>query len=89
MQRFIVALTVVAASAIAAQAMPVGRDHGQQSVIVAVGDKCGINRYRDANGVCRRTHQIAKPPKQFYSTCGGVNAHRVCNWTGQCWMVCD
>jgi hypothetical protein len=88
MQRFIVALTCVAASTLAAQAMPVGRDHGQ-SVIDAVADKCGINRYRDASGVCRRTHQIAKPPKQFYSTCGGVNAHRVCNWTGHCWMVCD
>ncbi len=91
MQHFVAALITigVAMSAIAAEAMPVGRDDAQPSLIDSVADKCGINRYRDASGVCRRTRQIAKSPKQFYSTCGGMNAHRVCNWSGQCWMVCN
>jgi hypothetical protein len=69
--------------------MPFGSDQTQDSLVVPVADKCGVGRYRDSNGICRRQYQFGKPPKQFYGVCGGMNAHRVCNFTGQCWMVCD
>ncbi len=51
MQRFMIALviTVVAVSGVA-WAMPIGRDHAQSHLIVAVADKCGFNRYPDASG---------------------------------------
>jgi hypothetical protein len=89
-QLFAIALTAAAVGLSAgAAAMPFGRDQTQDSLAVPVADKCGVGRYRDANGVCRRKYQIGKPPKQFYGACGGMNAHRVCNLSGQCWMVCD
>jgi hypothetical protein len=91
MRRFVVALTatVVTMSANSAGALPTGPTYPRPSLIVAAADDCGVNRYRDASGVCRRTRQIARPRKQLYGSCGGMNAHRVCNWSGQCWMVCD
>jgi hypothetical protein len=79
----------IAWSATIAQSMPVGGDQTQDSLVVLAADKCGIGRYRDANGVCRRKYQFGIPPKQYYGSCGGTNAHRVCNFSGQCWMVCD
>ena len=92
MNQFI-ALCVAAAAlawpAGALQAMPVGSDRTNDSLVVPAADGCGINRYRDANGVCRRKYQFRRAPKQFYGSCGGTNAHRVCNFSGQCWMVCD
>jgi hypothetical protein len=27
--------------------------------------------------------------RPLYGVCGGLNSHRVCNFFGQCWMVCD
>jgi len=81
--------TVITWSATIAQSIPFGGDQTQDSLVVSVADKCGIGRYRDANGVCRRKYHFGKGPKQYYGSCGGANAHRVCNFTGQCWMVCD
>src|SRR5262245_20900676 len=56
-----------------------------------VADGCGINRYRDARGICRRKYEFTRHrgKSQLYGACGGVDSHRVCNLYGQCWMVCD
>jgi hypothetical protein len=78
-------------SAIAVQAMPFSSDPNRGSLVVPVADKCGFNKYRDANGICRRKYvfgdRYGKRP--LYGACGGMNSHLVCNLYGQCWMVCD
>jgi hypothetical protein len=68
---------------------PIGT--GQAALALPVADGCGINRYRDARGICRKTYVINRHqgPQPFYTGCGGVNSHRVCNLYGRCWMVCD
>ena len=80
---------VVALSAGGTQVPRLADDQTQHDLVVLTADRCGIGRYRDANGVCRRKYALGKASKQFYGSCGGMNAHRVCNFTGQCWMVCD
>jgi hypothetical protein len=81
----------VALSAIAAQAMPFGRYRAYGSLVVTVADGCGVNKYRDPRGVCRRKYVLGDHygKKPFYGACGGLNSHRVCNLFGQCWTVCD
>ena len=86
---FALTAAVVAISAGTVRAMPLGGNHAPDNLVVPAADKCGVGRYRDAHGICRRKYQIGKPPKQFYGACGGMNSHRVCNLSGQCWMVCD
>jgi hypothetical protein len=76
-------------SASAAQTLPIWSDLTQDSGVIAVADKCGIGRYRALNGKCYRKYYVGRGPKQFYSACGAVNSHRVCNFSGQCWMVCN
>ena len=80
---------VVALSAGGTQVLRFADDQTQHNLVVLTADRCGIGRYRDANGVCRREYAFGKALKQFYGSCGGMNAHRVCNFTGQCWMICD
>src|SRR5262245_20150372 len=75
-----------------AQPMPLASiQPGQPGLAVHVADGCGINRYRDSRGVCRRKYVLGRHQGKtpFYGACGGVNSHRVCNLYGQCWMVCD
>jgi hypothetical protein len=80
----------VALSASAAHAMPFGGTRAQGGVVIPIADGCGINKYRDSSGVCRRKYYFRRAgPRQFYSACGGKRAHRECNFIGQCWMVCD
>ncbi len=59
--------------------------------VIAVADGCGINKYRDARGVCRRVYVFRRHVgrKPLYGACGGLTSHRVCNFIGQCWMECD
>ena len=86
----ILVAVALALSAGTAQALPIGRDQAQATLLIPIADGCGINRYRDANGVCRRKYFLRRiAPRQFYSACGGKRAHRECNLIGQCWMVCD
>jgi len=86
---FLVA-AVVPLSANAAQTIPFARSHALDSLVVPVAGGCGVGRYRDRDGVCRRKFYVLRHgPRQYYSVCGGVSAHRVCNLVGQCWMVCD
>jgi len=80
---------VVALSAGGTQVSRFADDQTQHNLVVLTADRCGIGRYRDANGVCRRKYAFGQASKQFYGSCGGMNAHRVCNFTGQCWMICD
>jgi hypothetical protein len=74
------------------EAMPLAPIGAEPIGLVApVADGCGVNRYRDARGICRKkyvitSHQGRQP---VYTGCGGVNSHRVCNLYGHCWMVCD
>ncbi len=93
MDRLFAAVLLAAALALsagAAKAMPLASDGRQDSLIVPVADGCGVNRYRDAHDVCRRKYYFTRRhPKQFYGACAGSSAHRVCNFFGQCWMVCD
>ena len=80
----------VALSAGAAQALPFAGDRTQHSLVVPAAGGCGIGRARGPDGVCHRKYYlIRRGPHEFYSTCGGRGAHRVCNLIGQCWMVCD
>ena len=81
----------VALSAVAAQAMPLIPDQAPSGMITPVADGCGINRYRGPDGVCRRKYYFGDHygPKSFYGACSGIGAHRVCNFFGQCWMVCN
>ena len=89
--RFLIAAAfVLVCSASTVEAMPFQSDQSFDILVLSIADKCGIGSYRDANGVCRRKYLFGRTPrKQFYGSCGGVNAHRVCNFIGQCWMVCD
>jgi len=77
------------AGAEAAPLAPV--DTGQVALTIPIADGCGFNRYRDARGTCRKKYVITRHQGQrpFYTGCGGVNSHRVCNLYGRCWMVCD
>jgi len=89
---FVRILFFAAASLLAAggKAMPVvPAEH--TTVAVPVADGCGINRYRDSRGICRRKYVFERHSgkRPLYSACGGLDAHRVCNWYGQCWMVCN
>lgn len=80
----------IALSAGSVQALPIGHDRIPDTLLIPVADGCGINKYRDAKGVCRRKYYFRrKSPWQFYSACGGKHAYRECNFIGQCWMVCD
>jgi hypothetical protein len=94
MKEFWRIVLVVAAAGLSAgaAAMPVAPiEHAGTTLAVPVADGCGFNRYRDARGICRKkyviTRQQGKQP--FYTGCGGLNSHRVCNLYGHCWMVCD
>jgi hypothetical protein len=68
---------------------PIGA--GPIVVAIPVADGCGVNRYRDARGICRKKYVITRHQgrQPVYTGCGGVNSHRVCNLYGHCWMVCD
>ena len=75
-----------------ARAMPLAPIWTEQAgLTIPVADGCGFNRYRDARGICRKKYVITRHrgPQPFYTGCGGVNSHRVCNLYGHCWMVCD
>lgn len=76
----------------AAKAMPLAPIGTEQArLAIPVADGCGFNRYRDARGICRKKYVITRHRgrQPFYTGCGGLNSHRVCNLYGQCWMVCD
>jgi hypothetical protein len=68
---------------------PMGTE--QERLAIQVADGCGVNRYRDARGICRKKYVITRHQgrQPVYTGCGGVNSHRVCNLYGHCWMVCD
>ena len=69
--------------------VPIGTE--QARLAIPVADGCGINRYRDARGICRKKYVITRHQgrQPVYTGCGGLNSHRVCNLYGHCWMVCD
>ena len=79
----------VALSANAAQTLPIWSDLTSDSMVVAVADRCGIGRYRAYNGKCYRKYYTGRGEKQFYGACSALDSHRVCNFSGQCWMVCN
>jgi len=74
-----------------AQAFPFGGQRLYPGLIVPVADGCGINRYRDAHGVCRRKYILGGHMRKgsAFDTCGGKHSHRQCNIFGYCWTVCD
>lgn len=79
-------------SIVAAKAVPfapIGAEPAK--VATPVADGCGFNRYRDARGICRKKYVMTRHRgrQPFYTGCGGLNSHRVCNLYGHCWMVCD
>lgn len=80
------------ASAVTAQAMPLAPlGLKDRAAAIPIADGCGFNRYRDARGICRKKYVITRQQgrQPFYTGCGGLNSHRVCNLYGHCWMVCD
>lgn len=79
----------VALSVSAAHALPIWSDLASDSMVVAVADGCGIGRYRAHNGKCYRKYYAGRGKKQFYGACSALDSHRVCNFYGQCWMVCN
>jgi len=81
--------TAVALSVSAAQTFPFLRDPTQGSMVIAVADGCGVGRYRAHNGKCYRKYYVGRGQKQYYGACSAVDSHRVCNFSGQCWMVCN
>ena len=86
----ILIISMLALSAGVAQAMPFRSYQTQARLIAPVADGCGVGRYRGPNGECRRKYFRDRfAPRPYYSSCGGLGAHRVCNIFGQCWMVCD
>ena len=94
MGRLIAAVLTAAAlalPAIAAQAMPFAGGRTQAGLLVPVADGCGINRYRDSRGICRRKYVLrgSRGKQPAFDVCGGQKSHRVCNFVGQCWTVCD
>jgi hypothetical protein len=90
---FVLQFATVVFLAGSAQAMPLAPvvQPAQPGLAIHVADGCGINRYRDSRGVCRRKYVLGRyqGKTSLYGACGGVNSHRVCNLYGQCWMVCD
>ena len=76
--------------AAAAQIMPPDRG-SNRTTVTFVADNCGFNKYRDAQGVCRRKYVVRSHDvkKRSYDVCGGLNSHRVCNLTGRCWTECN
>jgi hypothetical protein len=83
---------VVVVLPVAAKSAPLAPvKHAAPELTIPVAEGCGINRYRDSRGVCRRKYEFTRHrgKPQLYSACGGVDSHRVCNLYGQCWMVCD
>jgi len=75
-----------------AKALPLAPvSNGEVALPIPVADGCGFNRHRDARGICRKKYVITRHQgrQPFYTGCGGVNSHRVCNLYGRCWMVCD
>jgi hypothetical protein len=79
-------------SIVAARAMPFAPIGAEPvKLAIPVADGCGFNRYRDARGICRKKYVITRHRgrQPFYTGCGGLNSHRVCNLYGHCWMVCD
>jgi len=95
MTKMIACIALAAASGLSiagAKGMPLSPiSMGQAALAVPVADGCGFNRYRDARGICRKKYVITRHQgrQPFYTGCGGVNSHRVCNLYGRCWMVCD
>ena len=95
MSRLLVGILISAAAGLlgaGANALPISPVEVEHAAIVTpVADGCGINRYRDARGICRRKYVFERHSgkRALYRACGGLNSHRVCNWYGQCWMVCD
>ena len=89
-----IALAVASSlSVVGAKAMPLAPSisTAEAALAIPVADGCGFNRYRDARGICRKKYVITRHQgrQPFYTGCGGVNSHRVCNLYGHCWMVCD
>jgi hypothetical protein len=83
---------VVVALPVAAKSAPLAPfKYAAPGLTIPVADGCGINRYRDSRGICRRKYEFTRHrgKPQLYGACGGVDSHRVCNLYGQCWMVCD
>jgi hypothetical protein len=79
-------------SAAAAQAMPIGSNQAQGSLVVPIAGGCGIGWHRGPYGGCRRNGYYGAPPGALVGpgpyTCGGRGQHRVCGPNG-CWMVCN
>src|SRR5262245_2845686 len=85
-------VVVVVVLPVAVQSAPVAPvKYAARELTIPVADGCGINRYRDSRGICRRKYEFTRHrgKPQLYGACGGVDSHRVCNLYGQCWMVCD
>lgn len=95
MRKFLAGILLSAAAGFAgadANALPnMPLEAGRLAIATPVADGCGINRYRDARGICRRKYVFERHSgkRPLYRACGGLNSHRVCNWYGQCWMVCE
>jgi hypothetical protein len=95
MNKILVGVLLVMATGLAVAAakamplVPIGMEQTGRAIPIA--DGCGFNRYRDARGICRKKYVINRHQgrRPFYTGCGGVNSHRVCNLYGHCWMVCD
>jgi hypothetical protein len=96
----IFAVTLVAAavgfSSIAAQAMPIGSNQTQDSLVVQVAGGCGLGFHRGPYGGCRRNGYyggvyyggavvapgvVVAPPVVVAPSCRRCNAYR-------CWYVC-
>src|SRR5262245_15615813 len=83
---------VVAVLPVAAESAPLPPiKYAGPELTIPVADGCGINRYRDSRGICRRKYEFTRHrgKPQLYGSCGGVDSHRVCNLYVQCCMVCD
>ena len=105
MNRFFASLIIAAAvgsSAVATQAMPLGRDQSQDSLVVLVPGGCGAGFHRGPRGGCRvngyydgrywGSPAVVVAPGVVVAPvgpCGGRGAHEVCGPYGHCRMVCN
>jgi len=105
MNKFFASVLIAAAvglSAVATQAMPLGSNQTQDSLVVLVEGGCGVGFHRGPYGGCRANGYyggrywgapvVVAPGAVVVAPvgpCGGRGAHQVCGPYGNCRMVCN
>ena len=97
MNKFFAPVLIAAAVAVsaAAQAMPIGRDKTQDTLIVRVDDRCGVGWYLGSDGLCRSNYYdryyAPRYGGPYYGPvpCNGRGVHPIWGVFGACWLACN